>query len=108
MSRWWRYAPLIAGLAAGVLLIAGVFLGLSIDRTYQKQRTDEATVQAEILASTATAALAFNDRQAATEYLNAIRANPEVEWAAIYDAFGGLFASFSRGIGQPPPSVFGC
>ena len=102
MSRWWRFTPLIAAAAAVALVLAGVVLGLYIDRAYQAQKVTEVREQAEILASTATAALAFNDRQAAGEYLDAIRANPEVEWAAIYDAKGHLFANFSRGPGTPP------
>jgi len=105
MSRLWKITPAIAAATAVVLLVAAFFLGRYIDRANQAQKVDEASVQAKILASTTTAALAFNDHQAAGEYLGAIRANPEVEWAAIYNANGKLFASFSRGGVQPPAAA---
>lgn len=105
MSRLWRFTPAIAATTAVVLLAAGLFLGLYIDNANEAQKVREATMQAHILASTASAALAFNDHQAAAEYLAAIRANPEVEWVAIYGPHGGLFASFSRTKGKPPAVV---
>ncbi|HET8997691.1 MAG TPA: ATP-binding protein [Acetobacteraceae bacterium] len=105
MSRLWRVTPAIAAATVVVLLLAAVFLGHYIDRANLAQKVTEATEQAKILASTASAAVAFSDRQAAGEYLGAIRANPEVEWAAIYDAKGQLFASFSRSDGRPPDAA---
>ena len=41
-------------------------------------------------------ALDFNDRGAAREYLEALRANPEAQAGAIYDAHDQLFASYGR------------
>lgn len=102
MSRLWKVTPAIAAGTAVVLLLAAVFLGFYIDRENLHQRINEATEQAKILASTAAAAVAFNDRQAAGEYLGAIRTNHEVQWAAIYNAHGMLFASFSRISSKPP------
>ena len=57
-------------------------------------------MQARVLASTVTAALSFNDRQAAQEYVNAIRANPQIEAAAIYDSGGKLFAGYQQKPGR--------
>ncbi len=102
MTRLWRFTPVIAVTTAVALLIAGVLLGLYIDHGNREQKVKEVSVQAGILASTVTAALAFRDRDTAREYLNAIRANPEVQLAAIYDANGNLFASLSRGANLPP------
>ena len=48
----------------------------------------ETTAQAQILAATVTAALAFNDAKAAHEYVGALASNPDVEAAAVYDAAG--------------------
>jgi signal transduction histidine kinase/CheY-like chemotaxis protein len=59
-------------------------------------------VQSQILASTVTAALAFDDRTAAQEYVNALALNPEIVAAAIYDENGGVFVSFSREAGLLP------
>jgi PAS domain S-box-containing protein len=52
------------------------------------------------------AALAFDDRAAANEYLHALEANKQVEAAAIYDERGTLAASYSRSPGSAfPPSA---
>ena len=60
------------------------------------QRRGETEVQAQTLAATVPAALSFSDRQAAQEYLNAIRANPDIQQAAVIRATNGrLFASWA-------------
>ena len=88
--------------AAVVLVLAGIGLSLWFERTYEQQKSEEIGAQARILAATSTAALTFNDRQAAREYVNALAANPDVETAAIYDTHGALFAGFSRMRGKGP------
>ena len=88
--------------AAVVLVLAGLGLSVWFERSYEQQKIQEVSAQARILAATSTAALTFNDRQAAREYVNALTANPDVETAAIYDTHGALFAGFSR-IGDQPP-----
>jgi len=94
ISRLWRVTPALALATVIVLLAAGGFMAHYVDRANAQQEIDEVSVQAQVLASTVTAALAFNDRQAAQEYVNAIRANGQIEAAAIYDAAGKLFASY--------------
>jgi signal transduction histidine kinase len=95
-SRLWSIAPLTALAAALALLIAGAFIVFYGERAYREQRVNEVSVQAKILASTVNAALAFDDRKAAQEYVNAMRANPELRGVAVYDADSGLVASYSR------------
>lgn len=94
LPRLWKLTPGIALISVIALFFAGVLMARLIDRATARQQESELTAQARVLASTVTAALAFNDRIAAQEYVNAIRANPEVEAAGIYDLKGDLFASY--------------
>jgi signal transduction histidine kinase/CheY-like chemotaxis protein len=64
-------------------------------------------VQADILAASVTAALAFDDEGAAREYLDALRANPEVEAAGLYNGSGALRAGYRRAAGQVLPARSG-
>src|ERR1700723_1786581 len=96
MSGYQRRMPLLALSVAVALVIAGVVMAVYIDRFNTRQQIDENTVQARILASTVTAALWFGDQAAAQEYVNAMRTNPEILIAAIYDQAGKLFVSDAR------------
>ena len=55
---------------------------------------------AEIVGSNSTAALSFNDQNAAGELLSAVRAKPRIRRALIYSADGRLFARYLRA-GEP-------
>jgi signal transduction histidine kinase len=102
MPRLWKLTPAIALISVIALLVAGVLMARFIDRSTARQQVSEASAQARVLAATVTAALAFNDRIAAQEYVNAIRANPDVEAAAVYDLKGNLFASYrASGVSLP-------
>jgi signal transduction histidine kinase len=94
LRRLW--IPAIAVGAAAGLLLAGVVLALNNERAYRAQKIYEITVQARIVASTVTAALVFDDRHAAEEYVNALSANPEIEVAAVFGPAGGLYAAYVR------------
>jgi signal transduction histidine kinase len=98
---FWRFTPAIAVAIAVTLVVTGVLFAVRSEREHVARRTREVTVQAQILASTVSAALAFNDRAAAEEYVTALRENPEMLNAAIYDAGGRLFAEFSRAAPAP-------
>ena len=86
-----------------MLLLAGVVLAFYQDELYRARTIDETTAQAQILASTVTAALAFNDAKAANEYVHALASNPEVEAAAAYDVSGNKVAGFHRPTAPPSP-----
>jgi signal transduction histidine kinase len=105
MSRFWKLTPAIALTTAVALLIAGIAMALYIEQSYTAQKINEASAQARILASTVTAALAFNDRKAAQEYVNALKANPEIEAVAVYDSNGTRFAGYSSEKGEPLPET---
>jgi signal transduction histidine kinase/ActR/RegA family two-component response regulator len=96
--------PAIALTIAIALAIAGIAMAIWIDRLNGRQKTDEVTVQADILAATVTAAMVFNDRAAAREYVNAMRANPEIEAVVLYDALGRVFVSDTRLPGGSVPA----
>ncbi len=106
LPRLGSLAPAVALLTVSGLLATGLAIALYIDRSNAALRISEVTVQARTLAATVPAALAFNDREAAREYVNAVRANPDVEQAAVYDASGALFVFWSRPNVPDPPRVF--
>ncbi len=100
-SRFWKLFPAIALSIAVALLVAGVVMAVYSERSYKEQKIRDLTVQAQILASTVTAALVFDDEAAAEEYVNALKANPEVLSAAVYNARSALVASYARGTPVP-------
>jgi signal transduction histidine kinase len=93
---------IIAGLvAAAILLTAGVFIAIYQERLHSEQQVKSVREQAQILAASATAAILFGDHSAAQEYVDALRANPELLGAAVYGTHGRLMASFARGTHLP-------
>ncbi|WP_164932035.1 ATP-binding protein [Janthinobacterium sp. 17J80-10] len=52
--------------------------------------------QAQVVGQTSIAALSFNDVQAATEYLAALKAKPSIAAGALYRPDGKLFASYTK------------
>src|SRR5215475_5448933 len=100
--RRWNL-PIIAALAAAVLLLlAGVGMARYEDQLYAAQQTRDVSEQAQILAASITAAVSFGDKSAAQEYVDALKANPELRAAGVYDAQGKLFAQFNLGAVLPP------
>lgn len=79
-----------------VLLIAGVAIAVLSERALKDQLTHEAGAQADLLASAVSGALAFDDRAAAQDYVNAVQVNPNVLAAAVYDENDRIVASFAR------------
>jgi signal transduction histidine kinase/ActR/RegA family two-component response regulator len=89
---------------AFALVLAGLAVAAYNEDAFKAQATREAQVQADILAASVTAALAFDDENAAQEYLDALRANPEVEAAGLYNGGGALLAGYRRAPGQILPA----
>lgn len=54
----------------------------------------------KIVANNTTAALAFNDAEGAGEILSALREEPQIVAAAIYDGDGALFATYPENLAQ--------
>jgi signal transduction histidine kinase len=100
-GRGWSPSVFAALAAAAVLVAAGIAMAMYQERLYSEQQIKSVREQAEILATSATAAILFGDRSAAQEYVNALRANPELLGAAIYGANGRLMAGFTRATRLP-------
>ena len=88
--------------AAAVLLAC---LGFTVTGllNFRKRLIADISTIARVIASNSTAALAFNDRQAAREVLAALQAKPSMTAAAIYNHRGEPFAVYepNHGIGVP-------
>jgi signal transduction histidine kinase/ActR/RegA family two-component response regulator len=76
------------------LLVASVAMLLVDMRMFQRYWVDDLTTQADIMASVAAPALAFNDPRAAQQSLSVLRLRPQILAAAIYNASGARFASY--------------
>ena len=96
--------PFVAVGLALALLAASVSLGLHNEGVSRDDKVQQTRVQAEILASSVAAALAFDDSMAAREYVNALRANRDIEAAGAYDVKGALVAGYARG-DDPLPAL---
>jgi signal transduction histidine kinase len=84
---------LVASLAA--LLVAIAAMVVYDLRLYHQSWIADLTTQAELLAGTTAPALAFNDPGVAKENLALLRYRPRMRAAAIYDARGRLFATYT-------------
>ena len=107
-----RWGPLrrtgMPGLAIGgalMLFAAGLAVASFNEVAFRAQATRESQVQAQTLAASLTAALTFDDRTAAQEYIGALRANPQVEQGGVYDVTGALVAAYKRDGAAPPPPL---
>lgn len=94
--REWPIARRLTGLlvlvSALVLLLTSAAFGAYTFWSYRSAELERMAVRGRIMALSATAALAFDDVPAASELLTALRADPHVLGAALYDAQGVLFA----------------
>jgi signal transduction histidine kinase/CheY-like chemotaxis protein len=102
---------LLAVMLLTTLVALVVALGAMISyelRAYHEGAVSEMSVQVELLARTTAPALAFDDARVARENLGFLRFQPRVQAAAVYDARGRLFASYSAaGQRQPLPALPG-
>jgi methyl-accepting chemotaxis protein len=99
-----RKLMLITVLSSAIaLLLAGLLIAIYEVVTYREEQAQQSTVQAQILAASVTAPLLFNDPKTAQEYLNALKANPDISAAALYNADGAPFTNYRRDGGQTVP-----
>jgi signal transduction histidine kinase len=96
-----RPAAIVA--AAAVLLLVGVVAMVYQFRSVHVERLRQLTSQANTLAASVTAAIAFNDRAAAREYVKALMLDPRIDAVAVYSESGGLVASADRPGSAPIP-----
>jgi signal transduction histidine kinase/CheY-like chemotaxis protein len=98
----WPNVPFTAGILALLLLLAGLAIIFDNEGAHRQQKLNETRVQAEILAASVSAAVDFGDAPAAQEAVDALRVNPQVLAAGVYDAQGRLFAGYERAAGWLP------
>lgn len=90
-------AGAIAAAGAIVLICVTILIVVYQQETYRAQKMQEVVAQSDVLAASVTAALVFDDAKAAQEYVSALKAYPELDVAAVYNANGRLVASITRG-----------
>jgi signal transduction histidine kinase len=79
-----------------VLIASSLTVAIYSERQSIAQARAAAAVQARVLADTVTAALSFGDRAALKEYVNAMRANQQLDAVGVYDEHDRLVAGFTR------------
>lgn len=87
--------------AAVLLLLVGIVAMLYQVRSAHSERVRQLTAQANTLAASVTAAIAFNDRAAAQEYVSALMLDPRVDAAAVFDESGQRVAGEQRAGSAP-------
>jgi signal transduction histidine kinase len=101
LLRWSEFqsptsvVPVIALLGAVLVSFMGTFGALYEDQLYKQQKVQEIVVQARILAAGVTTALELNDAKTAQQYVNALKANPDLEFAAVFDRQGRSIAKYA-------------
>jgi PAS domain S-box-containing protein len=82
--------------SAVVLLLAGTGFVVHDILNFRRQLVRQAATTAAMIGNNCTASLDFNDPQSAAEILAALRAEPNIRMAGVYDRQGTLFARFVR------------
>ena len=88
-----------------VLLLVGVAFVAHDIVSYRRLLVQALVMRANILAANSTAALAFRNLEDATQVLDALKTDPRMIAAALYDEQGRLFATYPPGApsGTVPP-----
>jgi signal transduction histidine kinase len=79
----------------GALLLAGIALIYFNVSRFQEEMKRDLVSLADIVAQNSTAALSFNDTNAARDTLSALRSRPSIIGAALYDSHQKLFYPWS-------------
>ena len=91
-------AKLVAVVLMTTLVALIVALGAMIAydlRAYHRSWVNDMAAQAQLLGQTTATALAFDDSKVATNHLAVLQSRPQVRAAALYDARGKLFATYT-------------
>jgi signal transduction histidine kinase len=96
LSIRWRLVLAALVTTTVVQLFAGVILAAYDSKVFREQKRQEVRAEASILASSVTASLTFSDAKVTHEYLDALKANPEIVAAGVYGADNLLFAGYER------------
>lgn len=99
----WRLILVAVMTIVAAQIFAGAVMTIYDNQVYSAQKLREVTVEAEILAASLAASLVFDDAKATQEYLDPLKANPEIATAGAYRANGSLVASYARAGRSPLP-----
>ena len=97
------FRPAMMVVAVGLLLLAGAFATAYQYHAGRIEHRRQLVTQANILAASVTAAIAFDDRVAAQEYVNALKLDPRLDAAAVYNEAHRQVAGFHREGSEPIP-----
>jgi signal transduction histidine kinase/CheY-like chemotaxis protein len=98
-SKWTIRSKLIVIIIAtsSVALLLASFAFVAYDRiAFVRTTTRDVGILANILGMNSSAALVFGDNRGAHETLLALRSEPHVETAILYDKSGSVFATYNR------------
>ena len=104
---------LLTAVAAGVALSLSC-IAFFVNNVWmiRASKVRELSTLVTILGANTTGAVEFNDKKVATELLASLRQQPTVEFACLYDAHGGIFATYPDSLPDsvvipPEPSASG-
>ena len=96
--------PLRRKITLGMVLVAGLALGLSSvayilfqARLLRRTKATRAFTLAQVAGDNSRAALAFNDAASGERILESLSADPDLQRACLYDASGAIFATYPAG-----------
>src|SRR5271169_2567802 len=89
-----------------LLLSCAAFLAYDLV-TFRSAMKSDLSILADLVGSNSTAALTFNDPQAAREILQGLKAQPHIVSACIYSGDGKVFTTYRREGGQQDFSPLG-
>jgi signal transduction histidine kinase len=98
-----KLLAIIMATSACAVLLAGTLMLLVNFYEGRSLLLQNLTIEGRVLAANSTAALAFDDPEAAGEVLGHLRSAPQIRAAALYDHEGRLFASYFPPDGNPAP-----
>src|SRR5437879_6376697 len=89
-----KLMTMILGTSGVVLLLTcAAFLGYEFF-TFRQTAMEQLATRAEIIATNSTAAVAFEDANSAADVLAALRADPHIVAACLYDKRGKIFSRY--------------
>ncbi len=105
MRTWFKDAPIQRKLLLlilltsmiGLLLMRGIFFAYEYF-TFRQATVRQIATLSKVIATNSTAALAFQNQDDAREVLGALKAEPNLAAAALYDQQGNLFATYPAGL----------
>ena len=91
-----RLTLIILGITLGTLAVGFTVVAIRQIDSFRAQRLQAMAVIADVVGDSSVSALAFGDKADAENTLAQLGEFPDIEAAAVYDADGALFATYSR------------